>query len=230
MGICECIKYEISTQKTINLSDFNNIESQNNNENYEEKNNKKTNISSSSPTMQSISNLFEKNFLQEINFIRTNPKEYAKKMKTLTQNIFKEDDNEYFYQNKNNINQKKIILKNGSKIFYETIEYLEKLEPMNKLKWNDELRIENQNNIILSQKNLGKLILNKRLELLKSYKNCYFNIDIFQEPKLSVLFQIIDENFDKKRRNAILNRNFSMFAINCLKDKDNNFYSICCFV
>ena len=161
MGICECIKYEISTQKTINLSDINIIESQNNNENYEEKNNKKTNISSSIPTMQSISNLFEKNFLQEINFIRTNPKEYAKKMKTLTQNIFKEDDNEYFYQNKNNINQKKIILKNGSKIFYETIEYLEKLEPMNKLKWNDELRIENQNNIILSQKNLGKLILKK---------------------------------------------------------------------
>ena len=109
MGICECIKYEISTQKTINLSDINIIESQNNNENYEEKNNKKTNISSSIPTMQSISNLFEKNFLQEINFIRTNPKEYAKKMKTLTQNIFKEDDNEYFYQNKKNINQKKLI-------------------------------------------------------------------------------------------------------------------------
>ena len=59
--------------------------------------------------------------------------------------------NKYFYQNKNNINQKKIILKNGSKIFYETIEYLEQLEPMNKLKWNDELRIENQNNTILSK-------------------------------------------------------------------------------
>ena len=77
MGICECVKYEISTQKIINLSDLNNIESQNNNENYEEKNNQKTNISSSIPTMQSISNLFEKNFLQEIHFIRTNPKEHA---------------------------------------------------------------------------------------------------------------------------------------------------------
>jgi hypothetical protein len=229
MGICECIKYEISTQKTINLSDFNNIESQNNNENYEEKNNKKTNISSSSPTMQSISNLFEKNFLQEINFIRTNPKEYAKKMKSLTQNIFKEDDNEYFYQNKNNINQKKIILKNGSKIFYETIEYLEKLEPMNKLKWNDELRIENQNNIILSQKNLGKLILNKRLELLKKYEKCYFNIDIFEDPILSIVFQLTDEAFNKDRRNAILNPYFTLFSVNYFRDENNKFLSILSF-
>ena len=229
MGICECVKYEISTQKIINLSDLNNIESQNNNENYEEKNNQKTNISSSIPTMQSISNLFEKNFLQEINFIRTNPKEYAKKMKTLTQNIFKEDDNEYFYQNKNNINQKKIILKNGSKIFYETIEYLEQLEPMNKLKWNDELRIENQNNIILSQKNLGKLILNKRLELLKKYEKCYFNIDIFEDPILSIVFQLTDEAFNKDRRNAILNPYFTLFSVNYFRDENNKFLSILSF-
>ena len=68
------------------------------------------------------------------------------------------------------------------------------------------------------------------MELLKNYENCHFNIDVFREPKLSILFQILDENFDKKRRNAILNKKFSMIAINSLKDKENNFYSICCFV
>ena len=219
MGNCQCLNYIISSQKVIHLSDLNKIDNQN-----------KTNNSTTIPSIHSIDNLFEKKVLKEINFVRTNPKEYANKMKGLTKNILKEN-NEYFYQNKNNLSEKKIVLKSGSKIFFETIDYLEKLEPINELIWNDELRIEYQNdNIILTKENLGKIILNKRLEFLKNYENCHFNIDVFREPKLSILFQILDENFDKKRRNAILNKKFSMIAINSLKDKENNFYSICCFV
>ena len=65
---------------------------------------------------------------------------------------------------------------------YFMIQYLNNLEPINQLEWNEDLKIKfDYNNInfidknlntdrkynILSSENIGKLILNKRLELLQ---------------------------------------------------------------
>jgi hypothetical protein len=168
-------------------------------------------------------------FLKEINLIRENPKKFAIKLKELTKNIIKENDQEYLYLNKNNL-EEKILLKKGKTVFKDTINYLEQFNPVNKLIYNENLKVTFEENIKLTKENIGKLILNKRLNLLKLYKNCFFCIDIFQDPFLSVVFQITDEIFNKVRRNAILNKDYSMFAISTYKDSDNNFISISCFV
>ena len=172
---------------------------------------------------------FEMCFLKEINLIRENPKKFAIKLKELTKNIIKENDQEYLYLNKNNL-EEKILLKKGKTVFKDTINYLEQFNPVNKLIYNENLKVTFEENIKLTKENIGKLILNKRLNLLKLYKNCFFCIDIFQDPFLSVVFQITDEIFNKVRRNAILNKDYSMFAISTYKDSDNNFISISCFV
>ena len=228
MGVCLCVNYDNKAQKNIIVNKYNIVDEKNNCENYYYKtvNQTTSNISIENPTID----YFENNFLKEINFVRTNPKEYANKLKELTKNIYKEDNTEYYYPNKNNSNEK-ILLKNGSKVFYNTIHYLQNLQPVNKLVWNEALKIENYDkNLIFTKENVGKIILQKRLELLKTYKNCFFNIDIFKDPILSIVFQITDDDFNQVRRNAIINKNFSKFAVNCLTDKHNNFYSICCFV
>ena len=88
--------------------------------------------------------------------------------------------------------------------------------------------LDNQD-LILTGENIGKIILNKRLELLQKYKKCFFNIGIIQDPILSIVFQITDEAFNQERRNAILNKDFTIFAVNYIEDNKKNFISICSF-
>ncbi len=109
---------------------------------------------------------FEMCFLKEINLIRENPKKFAIKLKELTKNIIKENDQEYLYLNKNNL-EEKILLKKGKTVFKETINYLEQFNPVNKLIYNENLKVTFEENIKLTKENIGKLILNKRLELLQ---------------------------------------------------------------
>ena len=63
-------------------------------------------------------NTYEIKMLKEINFARTNPKEYSIKLKELTKYIIKEYDCEYLIPNQLN---EKIFLRNESKLFYDTI-------------------------------------------------------------------------------------------------------------
>ena len=126
---------------------------------------------------------FEMCFLKEINLIRENPKKFAIKLKELTKNIIKENDQEYLYLNKNNL-EEKILLKKGKTVFKETINYLEQFNPVNKLIYNENLKVTFEENIKLTKENIGKLILNKRLELLQKYKKCFFNIGIIKIPKM----------------------------------------------
>ena len=252
MGICGCIKMNNIGQKYININDLDNLysnekilnnsisdsKSRNHNNELNLKNNNK---STGNVTYERS---YELNMLNEINFARTNPKEYAIKLKDLTQFIIKEGDTEYLITKKFN---EKILLKTGSRIFYDTIKYLNHLEPVHQLEWSNDIKIkfgtiinnnfiEDNNQIldnqdlILTGENIGKLILNKRLELLQKYKKCFFNIGIINDPILSIVFQITDEAFNQERRNAILNKDFTMIAINYINDRNNNFISICSLV
>ena len=177
--------------------------------------------------------------LNEINFVRTNPRQYALKLNELIQNIKREGDLEYLIPNNNNVQNEKILLKSGRQIFYEAIDYLNNLEPLNELKYSEEIKIQfkDYNNVSVYDKQfildgymIGKLILNKRLELLKKYNNCFFSIDIFEDPIISVVFQITDEAFHKERRNAILNKDFTLFSVNYIRDDNYKFLSILSFV
>ena len=225
MGSCVWIKKEISLQKNINLQDLNKFEDS------KSKIENSDNISKNGTTIIStqyskIDYTFETNFLKEINLVRQNPKEFAKKIKNLTNLIIKENNNEYLLYN-----NEKIKLNKGSNIFYETINYLEQLRPVNKLIFNDNLKVDFENkDILLSKEIIGQIVLNKRLQLIKDYRNCFFCVDVFSDPFLSAVFQITDDNFNQVRRNAILNKDFTMIAINYINDRNNNFISICSLV
>ena len=251
MGICACIRMNNICQKYVNINDLeksysnerilnNSILDKKSRNNNIDLNFKNYNKSTGNVTYERS---YELNMLNEINFARTNPKEYADKLKDLTQFIIKEGDTEYLITKKLN---EKILLKTGSRIFYDTIKYLNHLEPVNQLEWSNDIKIkfgtisnnnlieynnENSNNqdLILSGENLGKIILNKRLELLQKYKKCFFNIGIINDPILSIVFQITDEAFNQERRNAILNKDFTIFAVNYIEDNRKNFISICSF-
>jgi hypothetical protein len=229
MGNCVCLNQKNINQKCINVENSKKEKKINKSLEFSEEEitrNLSTKLSSENVFLFS----FEIFFLKEINVIRENPKKFAIKLKELSKDIIKENNNEYLLINRNNNNKEKILLKKGKQIFDETINFLEKFSPVNKLEYNENLKIIFEEEMKLTKENIAKIILKKRLDLLKIYKNCFFCIDIFQDPFLSVVFQIIDENFNQIRRNAILNKNYSMFAISTYKDSDNNFISISCFV
>ena len=230
MGNCVCINQKNINQKYIDVENSKKEKKINKSLEFSEEEitrNLSTKLSSENVFLFS----FEIFFLKEINLIRENPKKIANKLKEISKKIKKENNNEYLLINRNNNNNKeKILLKKGKEIFDETINFLEKFSPVNKLDYNENLKIIFEEEMKLTKENIAKIILKKRLNLLKIYKNCFFCIDIFQDPFLSVVFQIIDENFNQIRRNAILNKNYSMFAISTYKDSDNNFISISCFV
>ena len=231
MGTCVCAQnnninnlYSVN-QKSLNVQDLeNNINNYNNNNNLNPNNEKLLNDKNNEK-------LFETNLLNEINFVRTHPNEYAE---FLNENIkFIKKENGHFYFVYNNNNEKKILLKEGEQIFIDAINQLKKLKPLKSLKWNDEIKIElNEKELDNNFSNdlLGKLILKKRLKLKEKYQKTFFNLDIFNEPKISVIFQITDEAFNKERRNAILNPNYNYFAVSYIKNNNNKkFLSVSSF-
>ena len=231
MGTCVCAQnnninnlYSVN-QKSLNVQDLeNNINNYNNNNNLNPNNEKLLNDKNNEK-------LFETNLLNEINFVRTHPNEYAEFLNENIKYIKKENGHFYFVYNNNN--EKKILLKEGEQIFIDAINQLKKLKPLKSLKWNDEIKIElNEKELDNNFSNdlLGKLILKKRLKLKEKYQKTFFNLDIFNEPKISVIFQITDEAFNKERRNAILNPNYNYFAVSYIKNNNNKkFLSVSSF-
>ena len=231
MGTCVCAQnnninnlYSVN-QKSLNVQDLeNNINNYNNNNNLNPNNEKLLNDKNNEK-------LFETNLLNEINFVRTHPNEYAEFLNENLKLIKKENGHFYFVYNNNN--EKKILLKEGEQIFIDAINQLKKLKPLKSLKWNDEIKIElNEKELDNNFSNdlLGKLILKKRLKLKEKYQKTFFNLDIFNEPKISVIFQITDEAFNKERRNAILNPNYNYFAVSYIKNNNNKkFLSVSSF-
>ena len=231
MGTCVCAQNNnINNLFSVNQKSLNVQDLENNLSNY---NNNSTNNNNLNPNNEKIDEknnkkLFENNLLNEINFVRTHPNEYAEFLNENLKLIKKENGHFYFVYNNNN--EKKILLREGEKIFIDAINHLKKIKPLNSLKWNNEIKIDLNEKEMDNFSNdlLGKLILKKRLKLKEKYKNTFFNLDIFNEPKISVIFQITDEAFNKERRNAILNPNYNYFAVSYIKN-NKKFLSISSF-
>ena len=246
MGICICCNNSNKNKNYIYVDELGN-NSQNNISDYiplNNSNSKMNDLVYDSPNIistnnNSYENTFEIKMLKEINFVRTNPKKYALKLKELCRNIITEGDNEYLIPYKdNNNNNEKILLKSGKENFLDTINYLNNIEPLNGLQFCEEIKIKLKDyykdlnieeNFFLTSENIGKLILNKRLKIIKKYNKCFFTIDIFPDPILSIVFQITDEIFNKERRNAILNKDFNFFSVNYFMDEKKKFLSILSF-
>ena len=110
MGICGCIKMNNIGQKYVNINDLDNLYSNDRilNNSILDKKSRNNNIDlnfknyNKSTGNVTYERSYELNMLNEINFARTNPKEYAIKLKDLTQFIIKEGDTEYLITKKFN--------------------------------------------------------------------------------------------------------------------------------
>lgn len=175
---------------------------------------------------------FEQKMLEEINTARTNPKEYAKKIKEMMSYIKNENDLCYLIID----NKNKIKLEKGRGIFFETIDFLNSIQPVSKLAWNPELKVdfseymERNNKTFISNSDLQSLILTKRAELKRKNCNCVFTLDFFSNPVLSIVFQITDEAFHKDRRKTIFNPKLTQYSVGFFLDPKRNFISLSSFI
>ena len=236
---CACVHNSIGDQKCLSICQIDKTKKNKENFPYNQTKNSNNNSNNqyrlrSTDNNNIDNNSFEMRILQEINFVRVNPKLYAEKIIEMLKYVKREGEFEYFHPKGN----KRILLENGTEIFDQTVKFLNKMTPVKALSWNKEIQVEFNNSLnlidkhtttILSNELIGRIILEKRLKIVEKYKNCYFNIDIFSDPIISVLFQVTDETFKQERRNALLNKDFSFFAVNYVQDSKNKFMSISSF-
>ena len=158
-------------------------------------------------------NVYNKRIFELINKVRVNPAEYSKYVLDNIKNIITENKEEL---NKNTAMKEikqitvfkkkvKVRLYKGEEGFFETAKYLQKLSPMEPLKFNE--------NIVLSINDIDKK------ELIKDKINNY-NINAFfkgniKNPEIAVLLMIVDDNesLEKKKRNTLLNREYKYIGI-----------------
>ena len=170
-------------------------------------NGKKTNIN-----ISLVRDDFCKNLIKNINEIRTNPKSFIKTINESKKNIIEEDDK--FYYKQNNV-KNKIRLKEGQKSFDEAIDYLQNLESMDKLNFDNNLNIprpkskeELKDTHYL--KNMVDNLIKKGIRI-----KCYWKIDDINIQDVCLLMMILDENNENKEiRNALLNKNMNKIGIN----------------
>lgn len=180
---------------------------------------------------------FGETLLGEFNIARASPKQYASKLKTMLNHIQIENQT-CILQYK----EEKIILQKGTQVFLDAISILNQMKPIGKLVYNENIVInceqltyqskgsKNRINNRVFNKSLQQVMLEKRNDLLKTYSNCLFTLDIFKDPVISAMFQITDEAFNQTRRNIILNPNFTQLGVGCFYDNNNKFMVICSFV
>ena len=193
--------------------------------------------------------------------LRQQPNDFIKELKEVKEkNINVIDGMKYIYANSTS---EKFSLDNDFEDnFNEMINFIEsrKGTSLNSIKYNDDLKVrlvqsdetsfrnsfytltnnkkKTDNNVIidLEDKDIGDIILKKRLDIKDKYPNCYFNINIIQDIKLSLLFMLISKNESdfkgdilKSFRDVILDPDLKDYAISFAKDKKRNFIAILSF-
>ena len=168
-----------------------------------------------------ILNDFCQYLFDKINEIRTNPKNFIDVINESKKNIIKSEDK--FYYKQNNV---KIVLKYGQKSFDDAIEYLQNLESMNKLQFDNDLLIplpKNQED--LKDKNYLKNNVYNKIRTGIRIK-CFWRSDI-NIKEVCLLMMILDENNEKKeKRNSIFNKNMKKIGINSVEIEN----SFCCYI
>ena len=198
--------------------------------------------------------------LNYINMLRQKPNDFIKELKEIKDNnIDVINDIKYIYAN--NTSEKFSLAEDFEDNFKEMIKFIESHNDkmLNPIKYNDDLKVrlvaneetsfrnsfytitnkkKSDNNFItdLEDKDIGDLILKKRLEIKERYPNCYFNVNIIQDIKLSLLFLLLSNNETdlegnllKSFRDVIFNPDLREYAISCAKDKRRNFIAILSF-
>jgi hypothetical protein len=165
--------------------------------------------------------VYNKRIFELINKVRVNPAEYSKYVLDNIKNINIENKE---VLNKNTemkeINQitvfkkkVKVRLFKGEEGFFETAQYLQKLSPMEPLKFKEEIVIPIDNK-------------DSMINIINKYNiNAFFRGNI-KNPEIAVLLMIVDDNesSEKRKRNTLLNKEYKYIGIDS-KFFDKNFYA-----
>ena len=165
--------------------------------------------------------VYNKRIFELINKVRVNPAEYSKYVLDNIKNINIENKE---VLNKNTemkeINQitvfkkkVKVRLFKGEDGFLETVQYLQKLSPMEPLKFKEEIVIPIDNK-------------DSMINIINKYNiNAFFRGNI-KNPEIAVLLMIVDDNesSEKRKRNTLLNKEYKYIGIDS-KFFDKNFFA-----
>ena len=168
--------------------------------------------------------------LDIINKIRENPSAYADFIEDSIKNIIEIPDKEDETKTKLIFKKKvKVALNRGEVAFHEAAEKLRNMEPLPPLEFNGNICIPlPQNEEELKDSNY----LKEQVKALKENNNIdLFFKDLVKLPDVSALLMVVDDNVKNtgRKRNAILNKDFTIFAVNYIEDHRKNFISICSF-
>jgi hypothetical protein len=168
-----------------------------------------------------ILNDFCQYLFDKINEIRTNPKNFINVINESKKNITTTNDK--FYYKQNNV---KYVLKNGQKSFDDAIEYLQNLESMDKLHFDNDLLIPlpKIKEDLKDRNYLKNNVYNKIRTGIRI--KCFWRSDI-NIKEVCLLMMILDENNEKKeKRNSIFNKNMKKIGINSVEIEN----SFCCYI
>lgn len=179
--------------------------------------------------------IFANKLLNEINLIRNDPQVYANKVEHMMQ--FIQPNNELIF-NPSAIpfmfeygDMKRIGLRTGEEGFVKCIEYLKSVKSLlPELKWNEEIRIDLSECDDFTSDSF-QLIIEQKKEIIGNKHPLFsVNIDVVPDPEISALLQLIDDTpFQGKRRDAILNPEFTYLAISQGKDKKKRLFTFISF-
>ena len=213
----------INNQSTSNINNNNNKDIQLKAKNIKSKEDKDNIITNNIINKESdylSKSVYNKRIFELINKVRVNPAEYSKYVLDNIKNINIENKE---VLNKNTemkeINQitvfkkkVKVRLFKGEDGFFETAQYLQKLSPMEPLKFKEEIVIPIDNK-------------DSMINIIKKYNiNAFFKGNI-KNPEIAVLLMIVDDNesSEKRKRNTLLNKEYKYIGIDS-KFFDKNFY------
>ncbi len=145
-----------------------------------------------------------------------------------------EKDNDKKYNSSIIINDNNNI--NNYKIFVNDIDINNNYNKKKKFKKRSKIRKKrNLNSILdLNDDKIGNLILQKRKQIKNQYPKNIFKMSVIKDIKISILIQLISEEFFKendknKLKDIIFNSNFKYFAVSWTNEINRNFISISCF-
>ena len=177
----------------------------------EKKSNNSFNIKSENSNELIPDDDFSQYIFKYINLIRTNPKSFIPIIEEAKKKIIK-DNNRLIFKSKI-----KVALSQGEPVFDETIQILEKTEPMEKLKYKPEMTIplpstveEIKDKAYLKIK--VKEILKKNIKIKTYWK------DNVKDPETSFILMIVDDSGKKKgcKRRDILNPDIKYIGISSI--------------
>jgi len=161
-----------------------------------------------------VSDLFE-----EINFMRNNPKEYAKIVENHMQYIFT-IDNQKIYEH----GEYKVMLRKGEEAFRTCIDILSKTKTMKSFEFVEDVKLVCPDKI--DDQPYYEEPLERLREKFDNIRRIEFNYDIgYPKPEIINVLQLVDDNntHNGRRRNNLLNEDFKHIGISIKKSKGKQF-------